>query len=1521
MRYSKSGTSQSDASGASTPLFPNLFPREEGNITSQRGGGSGPSNGLDEPESRPGLIRVSTFDSIDGGAKHKEHATFLDHHPRSISAILDPTFLPDMIQSVSTSANETPDVGSSLKDKQSRSVSLESDLELTVPTPLNQGKPPYAASVLPQEPFTQVKRTPYANGHLHEDPLDWSRSQSSPLRPVADCHSGALADNVGCVKLSLPSASEISSVKSRDNQRNEVIVESQKDLGDRTFSMSDEQTKPQTKLNNSRPHGLGNHSRIPKTMKTLIDGGKDAPQQPTTSQNIVTGSPVSGNREMKRKVFDGSFGFPDVVKRRKRFEILTAFNLAADPDSRRDPTEGARQFRQEFLASRRSSESSNPRESPTITSPVGSSWTIPALKNQEVEMRDKSRELHLQDSSTVPNYEVEHTIYKEALSTGDQEPQPTEIDTESTVPGSSIVAASFSSKYLGAPLDVQGPTSPGHRHDVLLHETQDRENIKVPTPSPSDVGPVGLESTEALPRLLNPVSPGHSVDIPMPETQDLNEQIESTVSKLPNTDPVGLETSDALPRVQDPPFSDKIADVPMPDTQERGEHVESTIKALISVKPADSETDEALPGAQNHTFPDHHSLIFNSDAKDQVADMDSSDFSTAKHPSPADVLDLRTIGILPSAQDSTSPILNATSTVSLVKDQVENLSSPPPTSPLLEEKSNPETNDAPSGAQNHISHNDGADDDVFDAEDQTEMTHPSISTFAHVMNFIDLETSGTLPVAQNSASLDHSVDMSISNAQNRIEVTPTVITFPNAEGTSAAEIPDVQVNTSASHSADYTPSGARDEIVLDNPEDVMTPVEITSCSPGLDVQRAQSVELVLSAHQKNQEGINMDHRSLQAEDGSTVEYEAKLSRITSGPNQVPDIHLDDELHDQQHPVGDANIFSEDAPGQGCNAPTLELPSILSLEPGTSVSGPHPQSLRSVNVGIDILMTEGKPNEAIRPLLEIKPSLPHEEQPISQVRPVLPKSPEQPPVNSPSVEECTSLNFDLPKANPRATEEREQPATVSVEQDAQKHSGTARNIFDKFKAAYPDYSGDQKHFIAICKKISILLNANRMEHPSLWDDFIVRHKMDYSRHLRRCVELAEDALPYEEFYRDKIEEPQYQKRVVTRCNLEEVLSLADSYLGPIKRATKPIDHTKPQQPVVKQISRREIPKTTTQNPVEMRVTIDLTEDDQEIEDNEMPERAHIASPACTNTKVRRPLPWVEPINGNRVPAVQASLGSLHGEPFAGHFDAKISKVNCLGAETPHCNVSTDSSVLSKTNTLSKLPIEAKGFLNQQRNQERIQANITGDIAQGALRPSNGKPTTFAEQIETSWGVRADSVLQPKHYDVDTLTPRVMELLAEISLMTDVVEARNMIKMQIRTHSWKTGHGQKIRPEYLEAVKSNLKTRQRSVDSDEQGHEDRTSSKSSMRTTGPSSLPQASVAIEQMDDGMPSGWWKDGNTPFKTFARAYASIQNGNGNSFAKPNSAEKGHAGRTQRVGSDGTELRKIDILRWKLERY
>lgn len=127
-----------------------------------------------------------------------------------------------------------------------------------------------------------------------------------------------------------------------------------------------------------------------------------------------------------------------------------------------------------------------------------------------------------------------------------------------------------------------------------------------------------------------------------------------------------------------------------------------------------------------------------------------------------------------------------------------------------------------------------------------------------------------------------------------------------------------------------------------------------------------------------------------------------------------------------------------------------------------------------------------------------------------------------------------------------------------------------SLFDQFKTAYPEYPGTLPQFAKICDKIKSLVEASRMEHPALWDDFIIRHKTDYPAYTHQLIEDALDPVAYEVFYRNYIEEPKYTKRIVTPKKLQELL--------PSPHAELVLKGTQVQQVPVKVVEQNSKPQT-------------------------------------------------------------------------------------------------------------------------------------------------------------------------------------------------------------------------------------------------------------------------------------------------------------------------------------------------------
>ena len=151
-------------------------------------------------------------------------------------------------------------------------------------------------------------------------------------------------------------------------------------------------------------------------------------------------------------------------------------------------------------------------------------------------------------------------------------------------------------------------------------------------------------------------------------------------------------------------------------------------------------------------------------------------------------------------------------------------------------------------------------------------------------------------------------------------------------------------------------------------------------------------------------------------------------------------------------------------------------------------------------------------------------------------------------------------------------------------------------FENFKGAYPDYTGDIKHFLTFCRKIEKLWKLNRL-HKSMWDDFLIRNKIDYVHHVQQCMEDGDDPMPYDKFYNDKISGPKYEQNFLTPQNLESIIYGSDDGRSVLSRdigaASTPIKTSSSSMTSVT-VTKAQTSMERTRKPA---VIIDLTDDDR------------------------------------------------------------------------------------------------------------------------------------------------------------------------------------------------------------------------------------------------------------------------------------------------------------------------------------
>ncbi|KAK3080354.1 hypothetical protein LTS18_002178 [Coniosporium uncinatum] len=142
--------------------------------------------------------------------------------------------------------------------------------------------------------------------------------------------------------------------------------------------------------------------------------------------------------------------------------------------------------------------------------------------------------------------------------------------------------------------------------------------------------------------------------------------------------------------------------------------------------------------------------------------------------------------------------------------------------------------------------------------------------------------------------------------------------------------------------------------------------------------------------------------------------------------------------------------------------------------------------------------------------------------------------------------CASSGTPLPQPNQPSGQAAPGPATTSpkaktlLQNQLASVGDTSSTPFATFKAAYPNYKGDIKHFQGQCRKIEQLRKDGKAPHRSLWDDYLIRHHQDYREYSIGCIDEAREPMVYETFYNEEIDEPKYTKRVLTPAMLTAIV---------------------------------------------------------------------------------------------------------------------------------------------------------------------------------------------------------------------------------------------------------------------------------------------------------------------------------------------------------------------------------------------
>ena len=817
--------------------------------------------------------------------------------------------------------------------------------------------------------------------------------------------------------------------------------------------------------------------------------------------------------------------------------------------------------------------------------------------------------------------------------------------------------------------------------------------------------------------------------------------------------------------------------------------------------------------------------------------------------------------------------------------------------------------------------------------------------------------------------------------------------------------PSAQANSSFDHKAESRLFVAQNADVEGADAEQSTVVQKITNVSNDEAHRAQSVELDVSFQSSDHE--KADNDPARANDDADQTVDSEIGLMAASNDRLANINEKGRPVDRESGEASKDISTrpEKVVEQASNSPTSEIMLNQAAHPGTMALRPlHQQQLieensntqtpdkiaskpppqqQSVTVDTDTSVHDNIATDPMsqQRLIEVDTEIPmpdmkvdrdntplkpitHTGEPVNQTSPpsiavpafVAKANPDDQPRLPPVVLEPViqrSSPVLLPEV--KVVEEHQNEVQLPNEMGKRSPLPVPQNIFDLFKATYTAYPGDIKHFAAMCRKISQLVKASRMAHQSLWDDFIVRHKIEYSQYLRRCAEEAEDVVPYEDFYQTEIEEPQYQKRVINRRNLDEALALVAQkpsvekvHIEPVKDdepCVKPVEHNfaSESDPVLEKMHHEYTPATDdkprermrtesvpnpatlyeiVQKPSISRVTIDLTDDDPPVDQlKKSKERGSPPQPSIPHlvngVSVKQSPSQYRRESSGSIHQVASTPATMRGSHIPTAPQSMRSPL--VPASTPTINTTksvrrslpwkeSDRSVLQSSShaTASDFPKRFSSSELRDDGSSNARLQVSAKSSLNGAKQSQGLLNTCHRIILSNWGIKAHELLEPEYYRGQVLSEGMIELLAEIASKVNVSEARYRIKEAIETRIRdNTRRGAVYLSQDRKMWKSDLEVVRGVVQT------------SSMSTKSPFSLPHTNAAIEKQNKDTPK-WWDDDNSPFKSFARAYASIRPGNGNSFAKADVTESEDAERVHKAASGGVQLKKIDIMRWNL---
>lgn len=426
--------------------------------------------------------------------------------------------------------------------------------------------------------------------------------------------------------------------------------------------------------------------------------------------------------------------------------------------------------------------------------------------------------------------------------------------------------------------------------------------------------------------------------------------------------------------------------------------------------------------------------------------------------------------------------------------------------------------------------------------------------------------------------------------------------------------------------------------------------------------------------------------------------------------------------------------------------------------------------------------------------------------------------------------------------------------------AREDSSIKLKVFEQFKATYRDYAATSRQFVAICRKIERLVKDGRMEHQYLWDDFIIRHKTEYPTYLSSCAEKAEDPLPYEQYYHRNIVKPLFTNGVVRPENIHQVFLSSQQVVNTDNRR-----HEQQRENLlgVKNVVRSKVLKNSTgspkasdgaHKPTPTEVTVDIMID--LTSDEEVCRSAQRQSLTdFSRRKSPRSLPW------------------MTNRPHVGNTPTKkgISRTSSSShiSQSPHRAAPLSNLKPPKGSyRLSSSPKKVE-FGNDKETDLYSRAGTT------LYKPVTGE-AFHANQSPSKEGLNLTNFTEAQKPDA-------------ASYNNTRSDQDFRLRSSLAPEKWKDNRANHpVTPQ-----------------------DDQVSPK-------PCPTPNESGRGNATSGSQQEGQGRNEITSFTSFAKAYAAIRSGNGNSYARDKEIVKNGNGTVPRNAEKGPELKQIDVLSWRL---